>query len=175
MNTRIKISPSEFQSNYFNLWLDKWFVLTCGNNKDFNSMTVSWGSMGVMWAKPFVQVVLRPQRHTLKFMEQYPTFTLCAFPEKYRESLTLLGSKSGKDSNKLNETEFTICPSSTVEAPSFNEAELVFECKKMYRQDMNPKNFLLDDIEKNYAKKDYHRIFFGEILSIYGTKEYSKI
>ncbi|EKD26489.1 MAG: hypothetical protein ACD_79C01158G0001 [uncultured bacterium] len=45
----------------------------------------------------------------------------------------------------------------------------------MYRQDMNPKNFLLDDIEKNYAKKDYHRIFFGEILSIYGTKEYSKI
>ena len=31
---------------------------------------------------------------------------------------------------------------------------------------MNPDGFIDADIEKNYADKDYHRTYVGEILSV---------
>ena len=65
------------------LWSEQWLLLTAGDFRagKFNAMTVGWGSFGVMWNKPFVQVVVRPTRYTYQFMEQYEDFTLCAFPE----------------------------------------------------------------------------------------------
>ena len=68
------------------LWENQWFLLTCGDfsEKRFNTMTVAWGSLGSMWNKPFAQVVVRPTRYTYEFMEEYNTFTLCAFPSQYK-------------------------------------------------------------------------------------------
>ena len=76
------------------LWMNQWLLLTAGNQDDFNMMTVAWGSIGCMWSKPFVQIVVRPQRYTYQYMEKYDTFTLCAFPPKYHKDLTQLGRKS---------------------------------------------------------------------------------
>ena len=70
-------------------------------------MTISWGSLGVMWGRPFVQVVVRPQRYTFEFMERYQTFTLCAFPRQYHQALSLLGTKSGRDGDKIAEAGLT--------------------------------------------------------------------
>ena len=50
--------------------------------EQYNAMTISWGSLGVMWDRPFVQVVVRPQRYTFEFMERFDTFTVCAFPKR---------------------------------------------------------------------------------------------
>jgi flavin reductase (DIM6/NTAB) family NADH-FMN oxidoreductase RutF len=105
-------------------------------------MTVGWGSMGGMWGKPFVQVVVRPGRYTFQYMEKYPTFTLCAFPESCKKALTVLGTKSGRNSDKISESGLTVIESKVVEAPSYKEAKLILECRKMYWQDMDPKNFL---------------------------------
>jgi flavin reductase (DIM6/NTAB) family NADH-FMN oxidoreductase RutF len=128
-------------------------------------MTVGWGSLGTMWGKPFAQVVVRPSRYTREFMEAYDTFTLCAFPENHRKALQLLGSKSGRDGDKIAEAGLTPAASSAVAAPCFEEAELVIECRKIYWQDMDAANFVDADIRKNYPQKDYHRIYFGEIVA----------
>ena len=138
----------------------------------FNTMTVGWGSLGVMWRRPFVQVVVRPTRYTYGFMEQYDTFTLCAFPEAYRQALQILGTKSGRDEDKIAEAGLTPIASTLVPAPGFAEADLIVECRKMYWQDMDPAHFLNSTIEKHYAKKDYHRIYFGEVVAINGTEAY---
>jgi flavin reductase (DIM6/NTAB) family NADH-FMN oxidoreductase RutF len=95
-------------------------------------MTVGWGSMGGMWGKPFVQVVVRPGRYTFQYMEKYPTFTLCAFPESCKKALTVLDTKSGRNSDKISESGLTVIESKVVEAPSYKEAELILECRKMY-------------------------------------------
>lgn len=159
----------------YDLWLNRWLVLTAGDFErgHFNSMTVAWGSLGAMWNRPFVQVVVRPVRYTYEFVEWYDTFTLCAFPEAYREALSLLGSKSGRDSDKIAEAGLTPIPSTKVAAPGFAEANLIIECRKIYWDDFDPAHFLLPEIERNYPQKDYHRLYFGEIVAIYGDESYA--
>jgi len=154
------------------IWLKQWLVLTSGTFDNFNSMTVGWGSIGGMWGRPFVQVVVRPGRHTLRYMEQYPTFTLCAFPKQYKKALTILGTKSGRDSDKITESGLTVVESKVVEAPVYREAELILECRKTYWQDMDPEHFLDAAIGENYPEKDYHRIYYGEIVRAAGEVTY---
>jgi len=154
------------------IWLKQWLVLTSGTFGDFNSMTVGWGSIGGMWGRPFVQVVVRPGRHTLQYMEKSPTFTLCAFPKSCREALMVLGTKSGRDSDKIAESGLTAVKSKIVEAPAYKEAELILECRKTYWQDMIPEHFLDPTIEENYLEKDYHRIYYGEIVRAAGEATY---
>ena len=174
MVTLINIPILEFVAKPNHLFSKKWLLLTSGNYSlgQYNAMTISWGSIGEIWAKPFIQVVVRPTRHTFGFMEEYPTFTVCAFPEEYHSALALLGSKSGRDGNKIKESGLTPEPSLAVAAPGDIEAELILECRKIYWQDLEPNQFLDPEIETHYSRKDYHRIYFGEILSIRGTDAY---
>jgi flavin reductase (DIM6/NTAB) family NADH-FMN oxidoreductase RutF len=165
---RQPIPIDQFEVKCVDLWLNKWLALTCGTEEEFNSMTIAWGSIGGMWAKPFVQVVVRPTRYTYEFMEKFNTFTLCAFPEAFKEDLLNIGSKSGRDSDKISETRLHIVKSKVVSAPSFKEADIVIECRKIYWQDMEPMNFLDASLMENYPQKDFHRIYFGEILHIEG-------
>lgn len=150
------------------LWEPPWLLLTAGDftSGAFNAMTVSWGSLGTIWNKPFAQVVVRPQRFTYQFMEKYPTFTLCAFPLKYRKALSLLGSKSGRDGDKIAASGLTPQAATVAAAPVYAEAALTVECRKMYWQDMDPSHFLDTGIQRNYPENDYHRIYFGEILAV---------
>lgn len=167
-----EIDAAQLQVKGSGIWLEKWLVLTSGTFEDFNAMTVGWGAIGGMWGKPFVQVVVRPTRHTHQYMEQYPTFTLCVFPDRYRKALTILGTKSGRDSDKVTEAGLTVVKSKMVEAPAYQEAELILECRKLYWQDMAPEHFLDAAIEENYPQKDYHRIYYGEIMRAAGETAY---
>lgn len=174
---RRPIDYSEFLVQPHTIWARQWLVLTCGDFEagKFNSMTVGWGGFGVMWNMPFAQVVVRPGRHTYGFMEQYNTFTLCALGKKYRDALQILGSRSGRDRDKISESGLTPVPSTKIAAPGFAEAQLIIELKKIYWDDFKPEHFLDPSIDENYPQKDYHRIFFGEILAIFGTGTYTII
>jgi flavin reductase (DIM6/NTAB) family NADH-FMN oxidoreductase RutF len=156
------------------IWFKRWFVLTAGTMEKSNSMTVAWGSVGGMWEMPFVQVVVRPTRHTFGFMNDSETFTLCSFPAKFRKDLAILGSKSGRDIDKIALTRLTPIKSKAVAAPCFKEADLVIECRKIYWQDLDERNFLSAKIADKYPQMDYHRVFFGEMLRIRGSKEFRK-
>ncbi len=168
------IEPRDFVVRINDLWKNKWFLLTSGDFKKnhFNTMTVAWGYFGIMWNKPMAVVVVRPVRYTFDFINNYDSFTLSAFGRKHQRDLVLLGTRSGRDGNKLQETALTACPSKTVDAPSFEEAELVVECQKVYWDDFKPEQFVDHSIEKNYPQKDYHRMFFGEIMQISGIGSY---
>jgi flavin reductase (DIM6/NTAB) family NADH-FMN oxidoreductase RutF len=156
------------------LWGTRHLLLTSGDfaRSSYNAMTVGWGSLGVMWGRPFVQVVVRPVRYTYEFMQRYDTFTVCALPDKYADALQLLGSKSGREGDKIAEAGLHPVASLKVAAPSYAEAELALECRKIYWDDMEREHFLDTGIEKNYPRKDYHRIFFGEIVAAFGASRY---
>jgi hypothetical protein len=170
------ISIEQFITHPFRMWEPDWLLLASGDfaSGQYNCMTIGWGSVGVMWGRPFIQVVVRPQRYTYKYMELYPTFTVCAFPKQYRQALNLLGTKSGRDGNKIAEAGLTLQASTIVAAPCFVEAELVLECNKMFWSDFDPNHFIDPGITRNYPKKDYHRSYYGHILSVMGTKKYDQ-
>ena len=153
--------------NPFEIFDKRWFLLTAGDFTagDYNTMTVSWGFLGTMWGLPVAQVVVRPQRHTRIFMDKYDTFTLCSFPDKYRPALSLLGSKSGRDGDKIAESGLTPIASAKVTAPSFKEADITFECRKLFRQQMTAESMLSEKVLANYPAKDYHIVYIGEVLN----------
>jgi len=172
--TRREIPVYKFVISPVDLWLNRWFLLTAGDISHFNTMTVAWGSIGGMWNKPMVQVVVRPTRYTWEFMEKYDTFTLSSFPVDFKTDLMTLGSVSGRDGNKLLQTGLTVNPSRTIDAPSFVEADLVIECRKIYTTDFKKEDFIDRHINEHYPKHDYHRVYFGEIKHIEGKEEFLK-
>lgn len=125
-----------------------------------------------MWNRPFVMVVVRPQRYTYQFMEQFPTFTLCAFEEQYRPALNLLGTESGRNGDKIIRSGLTPIVAETVAAPIYEQAELAIECQKIYWQDLDRTHFLHPEIDQNYLKQDYHRIYYGQIVCVAGIEKY---
>ena len=161
-----KIDPKALEGNVFSLIGEQWMLITAGTGEACNTMTASWGGLGVLWGKPVATVYIRPQRYTLEFVEREDHFTLSFFGPEWRKALALCGSKSGRDVDKAAECGFTVA-TAACGAPYFEEADLVLVCKKAYWQDMDPTHFLDGEIDgKWYPEQDYHRIFIGEIVEV---------
>ena len=158
-----EIKPEAVTDNTFKLIGQDWMLITAGTKDSFNTMTGAWGGLGIMWDKRIAVCVIRPNRHTYEFMEASAKFSLSFFDGQYRDVLTYCGTKSGRDVNKVKETGLT--PVFGDEIVYFAQSRLVIECRKIYYQDITPENFLSPDIEGFYPKKDYHRVYFGEIIS----------
>jgi flavin reductase (DIM6/NTAB) family NADH-FMN oxidoreductase RutF len=169
------IPVESFCANPTSIWDEGWFLLTAGRNKSgaFNTMTVSWGAFGTIWSRPMAQVVVRPTRYTHEFMERSESFTLCAFPAARRNLLAYCGSHSGRDVDKVEATGLTPVASTHVDAPGFDEAELIIECRKIYHDRLNPEHFLASYIEPHYPEKDYHHVYYGEIVAVHGSAKYA--
>lgn len=158
-----EIKPEEIVGNPFTMIGKQWMLITAGDEKKFNTMTASWGSMGIMWGKKAVTTYIRPQRYTKEFVDTNDTFTITLFDEAYRSALNLCGSVSGRDRDKVKEAGLT--PYYVDGTTAFEEASIILVCKKMYHASMPPEN--LDDQTQDakwYPDKDYHTMYISEIL-----------
>ncbi len=163
------IDPKAMTANPFALIGDQWMLVTAGKPGKVNTMTASWGGLGVLWGRPVATIYIRPSRYTYGFLEQEGVFTLSFLPESQREALRLCGSKSGRDIDKVKACGFTPIEDETG-AVYFEQAELVLVCKKLYYQDILPEHFLDPSIAKDYPNGDYHRLYIGEILRVLEKK-----
>jgi len=164
-----KIHAEDIPDNVFKLIGKDWMLITAGNKDEYNMMTASWGTAGVLWKKPVIFTFVRPQRYTYEFMEQNARFSVSFFEEKHREILNICGTTSGRDLNKMNIDGLTpmVTPADTV---SFREARLVLECRKIYFDDIDPAFFQVFDLETIYPTRDYHRFYVGEIVGAWQKK-----
>mgnify|MGYP001587968710 FL=1 len=158
-----EIEPGQITDNAFKLIGTDWMLITAGTPQGFNTMTANWGGLGYLWNKKVCFCFIRPQRHTYDFVEKEDTFTLSFFDEKHRDILNFCGAKSGRDVNKVKETGLVPVHSSSG-GIYFDQARLVLECKKIYFQDVDERNFLDQKIETFYPNKDYHRMYIGEVV-----------
>lgn len=161
-----KISPFEIDDNVFKLMDKDWMLVTAGTRDHVNTMTASWGHLGIMWNLPVAICYIRPQRHTFGFANTHDCYTLSFFEEKDRKILQFCGTKSGRDYDKIKETG--LIPLETDSGNIYYEqARLVLECRKIYQDDMKAENFVRPEIaRKNYPKNDFHRFYFGEIIDV---------
>jgi flavin reductase (DIM6/NTAB) family NADH-FMN oxidoreductase RutF len=161
-----KIKPTDITDNVFKMLDKDWMLVTAGTLEDYNTMTASWGHMGIMWNLPIAIAWVRPQRHTFGFINRYEDYTLSFFADRHRTALQFCGTHSGRDYDKAAETGLT--PLATDRGNVFfEEARLVLECRKIYVDDLKKKNFILPEIaKKNYPKNDFHRFFMGEIINV---------
>lgn len=166
MNTKFReVSSTEITDNVFSLVGRDWMLITAGNLQKYNTMTASWGGLGILWGKKICFCVVRPHRYTYEFMEREENFTLTFFDEQYRSALNFCGANSGRNVDKAAATGITPVED-TPGRVYFGEGRLVIECKKIYYQDLEPENFLDASIHKNYPNKDYHRMYVGEVTRV---------
>ena len=157
------VDPKSLDQNVFSLIGDQWMLITAGTGEACNTMTASWGGLGVIWGAPAATCYIRPQRYTKEFVDREEYFTLSFFGEEWRKALSLCGSKSGREVDKVKECGFTV-KTADCGAPYFEEASLVLVCRKRFAQEMDP-NLMPDDVkEKWYPEKDYHTMYIGEIV-----------
>ena len=173
MNLHV-INPFEFSVSPHYLFDRQMVLLACGDfaKGEYNCMTIGWGLFGTMWSVPAALVVVRPSRFTYEFMERHDNFTLTAFPKTYKRDIVYLGRHSGRDEDKLSKTQLSAVAADLVSSPTFAEAELSVECKKIYFSDYKPEHFLAPFIHDQYDGGDYHRLYYGEILQIKGISKY---
>ena len=90
------IDPKQLQENVFSLIGDQWTLITAGTPDHCNTMTASWGGLGVLWRKPVATIYVRPQRYTYTFLEENPYFTLSFFGPQWKKQLAYCGAVSGR-------------------------------------------------------------------------------
>ena len=158
-----KVDITELKFNPFTKIGKEWMLLTGGNMQDFNTMTASWGQLGVLWNKNVLTCYVRPNRHTFSFIENSESFTASFYGEEFRNALSFCGSHSGRDCDKVKETGLT--PAEFDGCVAFEEADMVVVCRKLYSYDFEGKGFLTDDDlnEQFFGKDPYHHAYISEI------------
>lgn len=151
------------ENNVFSLIGDKWMLITAGTAERCNTMTASWGALGVIWGVSAATCYIRPQRYTKEFVDRESHFTLSFFDGKYKKALELCGSKSGREIDKAKACGFAV-KAAQCGAPYFAEAELVLVCRKLLAQPLDAALMPETVKEKWYPQRDYHTMYIGEIV-----------
>jgi len=165
MNVK-EIDIQSIKMNPFTLIGEQWMLISAKKDDVCNTMTASWGGLGVLWSKNVVSVYIRPQRYTNEFVDGSHHFTLSFFDESYKKTLAYLGRVSGRDEDKIAKSELTLINDENMVA--FEEAELIIVCKKIYKQQLMKDCFIDDSISSSvYPDDDFHYLYVGEIEKIY--------
>ena len=142
-----------------------WMLITAGDASGYNTMTASWGHVGSLWNLPTSVIYIRPQRYTKEFVDREDTYTLSFFGPECHKALLYLGTKSGRDEDKVAAVGLTAVHG--YGSTYFAEAELVLVCRKLYRGSLTEEGFLDRTVlEKNYPSRDLHDVYIGEIQKV---------
>ena len=153
-----------FETDIFTQFDKKWALLTAGNKDKFNTMTISWGGLGTIWNKPVATVYVRTSRYTYEFMEDNDYFTISFYPEDYKKVLGVLGSKSGRDMDKMKDSGLSA--KAVNNSMTFEEAEITLVCKKLFKQELEVSNMPKDIADSLYNQDAPHVMFIGEVVDI---------
>ena len=160
-----EIKVEELQFNPFNKIGNEWMLITAGNKEKFNTMTASWGGVGVLWGENVVTTYIRPGRYTKEFVDANDTFTIAFFNSIYQDALNICGTISGRDEDKVKKAGLT--PYFIDGTVAFQEASMILVCKKMYHDTIKPDLFdSTENTSKWYPDNDYHTMYISKILKI---------
>lgn len=166
MNEFKEISPDMIRKNPFQMIGKEWMLITAGDENKVNTMTASWGGLGVMYGKNVVFIVVRPQRYTKEFLDAEDTFSLSFLDKEYKEILNYLGSVSGRAEDKIAKSGLTL--DHFHNTPFFLEATNVLICKKLYVQQMNSDSILEERFKSTfYLNDDYHYLYIAEVTNAF--------
>jgi flavin reductase (DIM6/NTAB) family NADH-FMN oxidoreductase RutF len=150
--------------------IKKGAFLTVKAADTLNTMTIGWATIGFIWQKPIIMVAVRPTRHTFGIIEKAQDFTVSIPAGDMSKAIAFCGSKSGRDVDKFKMCNLETADGQHVTSPIIKVPGIHYECKIVYKSAMN-EAFLDNNIDKSlYPQKDYHTLYFGEIVACYETE-----
>lgn len=169
-----RISPNEYSFNPFEKIGREWMLISAFDSKKegnkINTMTASWGGVGVLWNKNVFFCFIRPQRYTKEFVDNSDTVTLSFFDESKKDALTLCGRVSGRDCDKIEKAGLSAYEKDG--AVFFKEAKLTVVGKKLFAQNLSKDAFIDPGIiPMHYPAGDFHMMYVCEICDMYVSNE----
>ena len=116
---------------------DGLLLVTMGADGTPNVMTIGWGMIGSVWARPVFTVLVRPSRHSYSRLEQVSDFAV------------------------------NVPPSRDVKSPIIQQCVVHYECRILHRNDLVPEALAQSVREQFYPHGDFHRFYSGEIVAAY--------
>ena len=148
--------------------LFKGAFLTTKKGDKVNTMTIAWGGINIVWGRPVYVVYVRYTRDTYDMLEGNTEFTVSIpLTQDRKKELAYCGSKSGRNTDKITDCQFTLVPGRTIQTPILQECDLHYECNIIYRQAMEPNSIPQAIKDRYYSTNNYHMIYYGEIVDIY--------
>jgi flavin reductase (DIM6/NTAB) family NADH-FMN oxidoreductase RutF len=144
--------------------------LTVKAGNELNTMTIGWATVGVIWQKPIMMVAVRSSRHTFGIIEKSADFTVTVPTGDMSKEAAFCGSKSGRDVDKFKMCNLGIINGQKVASPIIKIPGYHYECKIVYKSAMNPSHLDKNYDSSLYPQKDYHTLYFGEIMTCYETE-----
>lgn len=152
----------------------KGILLTTKSGDKVNTMTIGWGKIGIEWNKPVFIAYVRETRYTKQMLEENGEFTVnVPYGEFDTKILSVCGTKSGRDTDKITELNLSLVDSDMISVPGIRELPLTLECKVIYKQKQELSALPDNVIERFYPAvnedgfRDYHIAYYGEILNAY--------
>ena len=148
-------------------------LLTTKVGDQMNTMAISWGTMGIEWNKPIITVFVRGSRHTKSLLDKNPEFTVnIPIDQIDKKIISLCGTKSGRDLDKIKELGLTTIESEAISVPAITQLPLTLECRVLYAQQQLPACILGKDVHVHYSETapihaEYHNAYYAEILKAY--------
>jgi flavin reductase (DIM6/NTAB) family NADH-FMN oxidoreductase RutF len=128
-----------------------------------NVMTIGWASLGIIWGRPIMTVLVRTSRHTFGIIERAPEFTVSVPLADMKKELEFCGTNSGRKLNKVEKCGLELFPAQKVRTPIINIPGIHFECRIVYTSPLDPGR-LIEDYNHLYPEKDYHTLYYGEVV-----------
>lgn len=158
--------------------MKKGILLTTKLGEAVNTMTIGWGMIGVEWGKPVFITLVRESRYTKEYLDSTGEFTVnIPISEVDSKILSVCGTKSGRDLDKIQELGLILEESEIVSVPGIRQLPLTLECKVLYKQRQDPDAIPSAVIDRYYPevgmelasgeKRDYHTAYYAEIVNAY--------
>ena len=162
-----KIEFENFNENPFTLFKKDSALIVAGTYDHHNTMTVGWGTFGVLWRTEIAIAYVKPNRYTFEFTNNSKYFVLAWFDDSLwaKEMLKVCGTKSGRDINK--DIECGLTPFEIDGGIGYKEARILVVCEKIYQDDFTKESFLDDTYDVIYKDGLLHRRYIGKIVGIY--------
>ena len=147
----------------------EWMAVTAGDKNKANTMTASWGTVGVLWGKNVVSIFIRESRYTKEFIDKQDTFSLTFFDTQDKENklaLKYFGAVSGRNEDKISSAKMHVDYASDG-TPYIDEGNLILVCRKMSATKILPEQFIDASIDSAWYKdKDYHTMYIAEVTEV---------
>ncbi len=167
---KIKVDPMEYAGH---IWrsMNRGILLTAKQDGFVNTMTIGWGTIGREWSLPVFVAYVRNSRHTRQMLDATGEFTV-NIPMDTVDSkiLSVCGTKSGRDLDKIRELGLHLVESEVVGVPGIRELPLTLECRVLLRNEQDESRLPEDIRSKYYSainEKDYHIAYYGQIVNAY--------
>jgi flavin reductase (DIM6/NTAB) family NADH-FMN oxidoreductase RutF len=172
-----KIDPFDYANDILHA-VKKGVLVTTKTNQQINTMSISWGTMGIQWGLPIFTVFVRGCRHTSTMLEENPEFTInIPIGVVDKEIIRYCGTMSGRDVDKFKELGLHEEVPEIISVPGIKELPLTLECRVIYKQQQYPECMTDPEPPTHYPENsqdihaDYHTAYYGQIVSAYIIEE----